>query len=289
MTHLCAVAHTRGHLDGCDDDTCAGCRAVLAADGLQVCGWHADRVHEALSGHQSLAALWDDVEDALTLRGRPAGARGSGRPLPVDLDSAGWRGRVRACLVSWCLVLEEDFDVRLDGADDTVAWMADRVSRHATRLLASEHADQLCADLLGWVETADDGATTRHDGLLHEGRRLAFKASSARRVTVQCPSCPKRVEFDPDAEWIACSCGEGGVPSWWVDQIAPKVDGPMCAPSLLTWLLENHRVRDLTETTLRKWVQRGTIVTAGRDDMGRTLYDPISVAAVVVARRARTA
>lgn len=71
--------------------------------------------------------------------------------------------------------------------------------------------------------------------------------------------------------------------------MAPPVDGPMPAEDLLVWLRENHRVRDLTKDTLRQWVSRGIIPTQGRDGMGRSLYEPVTVASVVLARRARTA
>jgi hypothetical protein len=102
------------HLDGCDVPDCPGCLPAMAAPGLAVCERDADRTHGALSGPQSLAGLWVDVEDGMTLRARYGGAGGSGKPLPVDLDAAGWRQRVRACLVGWLLILEEDFGTVLE-------------------------------------------------------------------------------------------------------------------------------------------------------------------------------
>ena len=101
------------HLDGCQDETCAGCMPAMAAPGLDVCERDADNAHAALSGATSLAALWVDVEDGMTLRARQSGAGGSGRPLPVDLDAAGWRQRVRTCLVGWLLILEAEFGAHI--------------------------------------------------------------------------------------------------------------------------------------------------------------------------------
>lgn len=116
-TAPCAAGCTlpRRHTPACaDPDTCAGCLPALAADGLLVCARCHERVLTALSLKDGLAAVWVDVEDAMTLKGRHSGARGRSVALPLDLDAADWRTAVRACLVGWMLILEEDFGAVID-------------------------------------------------------------------------------------------------------------------------------------------------------------------------------
>ena len=74
---------------------------------------------------------------------------------------------------------------------------------------------------------------------------------------------------------------------WLPELPAPDLD-LMNAADTVTHILLSQRHR-LTEVQLRQWVKRGYVTTRGRDDAGRSLYDPIEVAAVVIQRRARTA
>ena len=167
--------------------------------------------------------------------------------------------------------------------DPDIAWMVDRLGVYAARILASEHADQLVSDLLGSVD--DDGV--KHGDLWGTGRRLAFRAAGGRGITVQCPSCPLRVRLDPDAEWIACTCGEGGVLAWWRTMLAGDLDA-MRADALADWLKMTHRIT-LKPGTFRLWVHRGVIDSTGCDDQGRKLYDPLQVAVVALKRREMSA
>jgi hypothetical protein len=235
-----------------------------------VCLRDEERARTAL---RDLPGLWVDVESSMTLKARQRGSRGRGDALPVDVDAADWRLRAKACLVGWVKVLEEDYAVSLAEARDDVAWLAHKVGVHAGRLLASDHAGQLHTDVLE---------------LAGQGKRLAFRSSSGAPITVACPGCGTRVRLDPDAEWIECVCGQGGVLMWWRRRLAPDLGEPMPAPDLIAWLRLNHRYR-LTEVQLRQWVTRGHVTADGRDDAGRSLYDPVKVAAVVIQRRARTA
>lgn len=279
----------RTHDTDCPDtDTCGGCLPRPAADGLQVCQTCEERARKAL---RDLPALWDDVQDAGVLKGASRGKGAGGTPLPIDPDAADWRTRVRACLVGWCLVLEEDFDATLDGATDTVAWMADKVGIYAGRILADvQHADQLVADLCGWVE--DDG--TRHVGLVTEGRRLEGKGAS-HGIRLLC-ACGERVPVVTDADGrpdeeaiLTCrGCGAWGVLSWWREQLATGDLPAMTISGLVRWLAQQgHRT---TEKALRVKADRGLIAAVGTqaDGVGRPArtFDPVAVMGVVVARRA---
>ena len=282
----CAVGHeARGrHLDGCeglDDGTCTGCVPVLAAPGLQVCAGHREGTWEAL---RTLDALWTAVEASQVLRAGQKSRGGSEPPLPVDEAAADWRWRLRTCLVGWCKVLEADFGLTLDGAEDTVRWMAAKVRYQTDRLLAHpEHADQLVADMLGWVE--EDG--TRHTGFAAEGRRLMFRGGS-RPLTILC-DCGDRVRVEPSGdEYMTCpTCGETGVWQWWRRRLAPETEERMTGAEVVAWLREAHRIV-LTEETLRKWVQRGKLMPE-REPGRASTYLPQAVALVAMSQREVTA
>ncbi len=283
---LCAVGHNlRGrHIDGCVEEPCAGCLPALAADGLRVCLGHEAKVREAL---RELPSVWADVEASMALRGKRYGTIGrTSMPLPIDDITTGWRDRSRACLVTWVKVLEEDFDASLDGCQDTVQWMADKVGIYAGRLLASEHADQLCSDLLG--STDEDGK--RHGDLWGEGRRLAFRGSSGTPQRIKC-SCGTWVTVNLVDVMTCRGCQEWGDINWWRQREVGEDPAPMTLRDLSLWLALHHG-RNVPERTLRGMADRGAIVPVQRqgEGVGRPSrrFDPVTVAAVVLDGHART-
>lgn len=296
MTYTpCARGCTSGHLDGCQDAGCAGCRPRPAAVGLQVCARDETGAREAL---RALPGVWDDVVDAGVLRAPTGGSGGQGRPIPLDVDGAAWRLRVRVCLIGWLRVLEEEFGLCLDDAVDDVSWMVHRVAVQAGRLLASEHADQLCADLLGWVE--EDGPA--HQGLLSEGRRLAFRSRGSRqRIRCMCGGWVS-IETDTDGRIdteavLACRlCREFGVIGWWQTRVVGDQPRPMTLRELPDWLALVHGLQ-VTSQRLRTWADEGALralsgpVPAQEERRGPgrppRRYDPVEVAAVVLEMTAR--
>lgn len=270
------------HLTDCVDDACAGCLPAPALEPLRVCRRCERRAAEALRG---LPGLVQDVEDSQVLRAA-SGASGGDKPLPIDPDAMDWRWRVRACLVAWCRILEEDFGANLADAQDTVTWMTAKVRTAADRLLAHpEHADQLVADLCGWSE--DDGR--RHLGLIGEGRKLAFRGRGARQ-RIRC-SCGSWVAVDP-TEFMTCpGCGEQGVLDWWRQREVGEDPAPMTLRDLSLWLALHHG-RNVPERTLRGMADRGAIVPVQRqgEGVGRPSrrFDPVTVAAIVLDGHART-
>jgi len=272
---LIPARHLAEHDEG---DTCTGCLPARVATGLLVCERCERRVREAL---RALSVLWDDVLDAGALKGRSGAQRGTGRPLPIDTAAAEWRTALRTCLVAWCKVLEEDFGATLDGARDTIAWMADKVAIYAGRLLASEHADQLVSDLLGSVD--EDGK--RHGDLWGEGKRLAFRSSSGSPQRIQCP-CGLWVKAATDTVTVMeCACGEWGTLDWWRQRVVGDDPAPMTLKDLTLWLALMHNVQ-VTERRLRSWADDGTITALVRDGLpqgggrGVRRFDPVAVAVV---------
>lgn len=275
MTHTpCVVAHPvpGRHADACTAQNCPGCLPALATTGLLVCSWHERRVR---GGLRDLPGLWADLGDPRksTQPGSGRGGDSGGSPMLISDTRRAARSAIRALLVSWCLVLTDDY--ALTTPPDTIRGMAHHVAVQAGRLLASHHADQLCHDI--------DTAT-------REAWRLA-RPGHHRGIRVACPTCGHRVALRPDDHGdVRCTeCGEHGDIRWWRAQLAPKVDEPMPAGEIITWMVEHHRIVGITEANLRVMATRHQITRAGRDDLGRTLYDPVEVAAVLIERRARTA
>lgn len=269
---LCVVGHTipGRHLDGCPIADCPGCLPAIAADGLQVCAWHERRTRDGL---RDLPGLWADLADprrSRTTTNGPTG-RDNGSPMLIDDARRQARSAIRMLLVAWCITLRDDYHLREPA--DTVRACAHHVAVHAGRLLASEHADQLVHD----IESA-----------VREARRLAHPRPRL-GVTVPCPSCGHRVALAPDQrDDVTCAeCGETGDIRWWRTQLAPGIDEPMHSEALCAWLLEHHRIA-LTRTALRQMAARGQITRAGKDTLGRGLYDPVEVAGRLLERRART-
>lgn len=322
------------HRDGCPIDRCHGCLPALAAPGLRLCWPDIEGVRVALgvrgatnprADDASLTDLWAAVEDASVLPARAPGGRGGNDPAsPVDDTAVAWRTAVRATLVTWCRILEEELGVPLGDARDDVAWMVRHVGWSADRLLAHpEHADQLAADLLGWTETAEPGQeatgdalgapdagpdptghphesepTRRHSGLIRDGRRIAYRSRGA-AIRIRC-TCGHRIPVPTDSDGridtdtiLRCAgCGEHGVLEWWRRREAASPE-PLALRDLPDWLLTVHGIA-ITGVRLRRWADEGVITpieraastTGGRP---RRLFDPVIVAAIATERLAGSA
>lgn len=208
-----------------------------AAPGLWVC-LRCER--QARGALRDLPGLWADLGD--TRRGQRVGASAPSaeKPLPLSDEVRAARSAIKASLVAWCFILEEDYGMTLPA--DTVRGMAHHVAVQAGRLLASEHADQLVHD----VVTA-----------AREARRLAYPVTS---LTVEC-SCGSRVRIDadPDVVTTCAGCSEAGTSTWWLHQLVPRALQPMTAEEGAAWLLQAHRI-EINRDTIRQWVARGHLV-----------------------------
>lgn len=311
---LCVAWHTiRGeHLDRCADTTCPGCLPARASRGLHVCTPHELDVRELV---RDLPGIWADLGDTRRSVGTGPGGRGAGDPEACPRCDAGQpcdiphraghealspariaaRSSIRATLVTWCLLLEEDLGVHLPPAPpNTVRWMAHHLAVNVGRVLAHEHlAERLVAELLGHQD--DDG--TWHPGLAAHRRLLDARQRPA-GVRVQCPACESWVRLRDDDAVIRCSgtlptgepCGEWGTIEHWRKLVAADSDRPMTAAELIVWLDKHHRYR-VDEPTIRQWASRGTrwgkLGKLGTDDEGRSLYDPVRAAEIVMMIRGR--
>lgn len=141
---LASCALPGRHRDGCTDDVCRGCQPAQAADGLNLCRLHTDRIPTDAA---AAAVLYDEL--ALRLLGGTGGgepvsgtADRTRLPNPAAVDA---RATIRHTLVAWCRLIAEQRGFALP--DDDVHAMAAYVARSATWLAATDYADEAADEL----------------------------------------------------------------------------------------------------------------------------------------------
>lgn len=168
------------------------------------------------------------------------GGPSADQPQAITDEARNARSAIRACLVAWCLILDEDLNVTLPA--DNVRAMAHTVAVQTGRLLNSGHADQLVHDITG---------------LYWEALRTAWPA---RHMTILC-ACGSRVPVDPDQLMECRDCGTMGDIAWWQSQALDEQDRtPMRLRALVDYLL----VRGIkaSHQLLRSWADEGVLATA---------------------------
>lgn len=119
------------------------------------------------------------------------------------------------------------------------------------------------------------------DDAIAAARRITDPAPALVRVPCPTQGCARRIPIPrnhPNDAVITChACGTWGVLSWWVDQV-----GVHHAPCPIVELPERLAAwghPGIPTDTIRTWADRGRITSSRRDDRGRRLYDPATVAA----------
>jgi hypothetical protein len=100
---LCLVDTCQIHVPDCERDNC-DCRPALAATGSFVCAHHADSTRDHL---RELPELWSVLGAKPSKGGSEGGGTGE-PPQPLSDDARTARSAMRAMLVTWCKVLEEE-------------------------------------------------------------------------------------------------------------------------------------------------------------------------------------
>jgi len=151
---LCATncAIPRRHADGCDTDQCRGCLPAPAADGLNLCQHHADRIPVDA---RKAADLHDAILDRITSGSHEEYERISGgeKGVGLSLDPAAVDARdsIRAVL-GWCRLIAEERGFALP-ADDVIT-MGEYVARSGQWLAAHPAAADASAELAELVSRA---------------------------------------------------------------------------------------------------------------------------------------
>ena len=248
-----------------------------------------------------IAEHWPHMLDAYSTPSR-GGISGSLDEVTALDRIVSERDDATVILNGWCRVIMEDRPVShgLPHGQD-VSGMVTFLRRHA--LWLSEH------------EAAEDA----RDELAEVGRKCKLIAQPPGRDWIPIGPCPLEVDSDtgprpctgtvkawPDQIEVAgmtlvelasrpsgtrhpsCdTCGTEGAVSWWERVMFPEVEchGLVTADEIPAML---HRAFGMVvkQATLRKWIERGVIESAGADEKGRTLYDRGAVA-FALGRRAR--
>lgn len=133
------------HRDDCATD-CLGCLPGRAADGVNLCQFHTDRLATDATG---LAQLYDELTYSVMPSGgssnQPIGRSSDGPPAPRD-KVVDIRTEIRHVLASWCRLVGEERGIQLPA--DEVSAMGAYVAKHATWLAAHSVAGEV-ADELG--------------------------------------------------------------------------------------------------------------------------------------------
>jgi hypothetical protein len=149
---------------------------------------------------------------------------------------------------------------------DILRAICEHITRHADRLLAGEHAEQLVSDLKAAMKA----------------RGMAY-ATTPERLTVPCPSCGtrNRASLDPAGDIRCRHCGDKGDARWWG---ANAEHEPMNLKGLRDYLGTEGLYP--TERQLRSWADKGKLETTrpGRGPDGKMqdrLFDPLKSLHVV--------
>ena len=132
------------HRDGCDTD-CLGCLPGRAADGVNLCAHHLDRLATDATG---LAQLYDELTYSVMpsggTSGQPIGRSSDGPPAPRD-KVVEIRTEIRHVLAATCRRIAEERGIQLPA--DEVSAMGAYVAKHATWLAAHGAAGEVSDEL----------------------------------------------------------------------------------------------------------------------------------------------
>ena len=267
MTVFCVVdgCQVSGkHLGACADDDCPGCMPRMAGSDSLTC----DRDWTmTVGGLRELPELYADLLTPTRASGPGPKVDVSREPrLGLQDEPRQAREAIRAGLVAWCRILEDDY--RLSLPADTIPAMAAHVRRHTPNLLRNhEHADQLCHDVRVWTTSA---------------RRYAYPARPVGRHIGDCPTmvegvrCSGPLRAHPGVLMVVCpQCGTVDTAAGWAIRSDPRAAIPMTTAELVQWLTERV-ARPVTEDAIRQWASRGAITRLGKVGRMQT-YDPLTV------------
>lgn len=178
---LCAAtrcAPPGRHRPACTDDTCRGCRARPAHDGLRVCLWHRNRLE---ADADTLPDLWHDLDAALSRASTGHTERVSGSPtrgLILNEAASDARAQLHGILAAWCAMIAAERGLTAPPAYPPA--MARYVAAHTDWLAAHTAAGDACDEI--------------HD--LATGRPRAVAYPTGNRIFRVAP-CPMPDDPDP--------------------------------------------------------------------------------------------
>lgn len=208
-------------------------------------------------------------------------------------------------------------DARLETSRDLRYWVGfiydeirDHNGDHIRTLIDGDNIPAMCAHINRWadhiVSEFPDDADNLHDDLRGHASKLRALAYPDRRSYVTLGACPIDIDSpdgpvkcagqvrsiedkNGDVEDAQCrKCGTVAVIKWWENAIMPDASTLVTGSELPEFIREQFG-KVILEPTLRKWIERGVIESAGQDAKGRTLYDKGAVAYALARRELRHA
>lgn len=226
----------------------------IAIDGGYICAGHLARLRRDLA---DLPTLHTDLADQQAHGHNTSGQRVSGspgRPIPINPALTAHRDRIRATLVSWCLLVMEERG--LEGPADTVPAMAAWLDKHTLWLachsgVAPEVVDEI-RGVVGRGRRLLEPPPTR----LETGERCKATTADGQR-------CPGTVTLlmDADEEWTA-RCGECG-PQEPAEYMRNRAKGRMVDMERVRAYARRVWRQEVSAATVRSWLARGHIQGEG--------------------------
>jgi hypothetical protein len=286
---------------------CSGCLPKPAAVRLAVCP-NCERT--ARDGLAELPDLWVDLAERPRLAGVSKAPDSEGdTPDPMSDARRDARSAIKAALVFWCVILDEDHDItvpdeaRIAATTRSIAaWhsdsarrcrengQAEEAHRHATAAAAARDDREtgrdilraICEHITRHIDTllaCDDAAlfVTQVSDARHGARGLVFTSRGA-AVRVRC-GCGEHIALDASSSVAVTTCrtcAASGDRDWWVTHAAPPALEPMPLPELHAWL--TGQGLHLTLRQVRRWADAGHLAAVNAEEVKRGVartYDAI--------------
>lgn len=189
-------------------------------------------------------------------------------PLPVSAHILDARAMACSRLAGWALVVIEERNLhpRLYGTD--VVGLVKFLDAHADWLAIHEASADVIAELEASATELGGIAAPRHAETMYLGRCP---------IVTEGVTCGGKVRA-VDAENAYCTtCRVEAVVSWWATAMGCEANTLLTGPRVVAMIHAQYG-RRIGEATVRQWVSRGVLISAGQDERGRNLYDRSDVA-----------
>jgi hypothetical protein len=301
--------------------TCAhGCthdneKPRLAEPGIQVCSRCERRVRDGL---RDLPTLWAELGDPRKGKTARIGGASAEHPQQISDEARNARSAIRASLVDWCLILEQDCKIGLPseqaiaattrllvhGEDMAARLAADPAerARHQERAAELRESRETGADIITGIcdhiarQASVLLAQPEHaDQLVHDIETATSEAwrlaRPGRRRTIPCvqviddQQCDGHVVIDEERLMECPACGTYGALVWWREQVLAAMRAkPLTLAELPDYLLIYHGMQ-VPKQRLRTWADEGVIHPIEASVSGKArLFDGPAVSVVALAR-----
>lgn len=240
-----------------------------------------------LTALKTIRTLWPALMLATT--GGSLGAASSDEVTPLDRRIS-LRHEVTLTLNGWARVIVDDRDLShgLPLGTDTVG-LCELIERHAAWFSGHEAVGDALNELSDAAEQVRLAAIPQRREWMSLGScPLEVPVDDDDRGTMIMGVCGGQVRAHPGRDPKCQKCGTEAVAVWWERAMFPDVEtSELVTANELVLLL--HRAfggAPIKPSTIRQWIKREVIESAGTDAQGRTLFNRSDVIKAVAARTA---